>query len=76
MYNLNFCSPLNLEVLNETECEYLASIMKKQKESVGTQNLGEKELENHFQSAKVTCEVLIANMVTPELIQRILSSHY
>lgn len=32
-----FSSPLNLEILNLTECEYLISIVKKQKEASATQ---------------------------------------
>ena len=63
--NLN---PLGLEILNATECEYLLSVVKKK--------IGSQDLEHYFSLAKVTCEVLVVNMVSPDVIQHILGAHY
>lgn len=38
--------------------------------------MDEYELDDWFHTAKVTCEVLVANMVNPDMMNHIFFSHY
>lgn len=38
--------------------------------------INQQELDTCFQLSKVTCEVLVANMIAPELMNNIFFSHY
>lgn len=71
------CSPLDLKIFDPTQTQYLIEILSKKHRS--NQNLTEDEfyqLEETFHTAKVTCEVLVANMVSPDMINNIFFSHY
>ena len=61
--NLN---PESRPILSQTECEYQLQLLKKHIGDISTQ----------FELAKVTCEVLVANMVSPDIVHNILEQHY
>lgn len=60
--NLN---PLNLPIMSLQEAEYLSNIAKSKILQ-----------EDWFVKAKATCEVLVANMVHPDMMNHLFFSHY
>ena len=66
---------MQLGIFSQTKVAYLIDVIKKMQK---TEDLQEDRLslEDWFHTAKVTCEVLVANMVNPDCMNHIFFSYY
>lgn len=67
-----YCSPENLEILTEMECQYGQSALRHKTATY----CNEEMLQDLYTKAKTTIEVMNQNMVRPDITDRILFSHY
>lgn len=68
-------SPQKLDIYSETECEYLKTMIKSEINSQ-EQTSVIKDLQAAFDKAKVTVEVLVANMVNPDVVNNTFFAYY
>jgi hypothetical protein len=69
-------SPLSLPILSFNECGYLIDLLRKSLIDDSDQKFTNDELEKWFTGSKVTIEVLVSNMVNPEVLNNLFFSHY
>lgn len=75
-YNLN---PEQFEILSYLECDYGQSAMRRKKVSYQSPEDDEEDsynMQTLYDKAKTTIEVLVANMVRPDICNHILFNHY
>ena len=64
-------------MLTQTKCEYLIDLLSKRSRKEDFMESNEYyNLEDWFYASKVTCEVLVANMINPDMMNHIFFQHY